>query len=90
MFLTILLFPLNFLLEFLLPLTGTIYAKENHSRWIAFWLISLLQLAFITPFLSLLFEGWLVSLINILIAFGKLMALKVNLVSNYLYRSILC
>ncbi len=90
MFLTILLFPFNLLLEFALPLVGTVFAKQNHGRWIAFWLITLLQLTFVTPFLSLLFEGWVISLINILIAVAKLVVLKLELVTLDLYRLTHC
>lgn len=56
MFLLILLFPINLAMCYLLPMLGTIYARENMAKWICYWLLVLVSKWTIIPALGLFFE----------------------------------
>ncbi len=80
MFIVILLTPLVFLTCWVLPFVGTVFSKEQSSKWIAFWILQIAAAWTIIPFLGLFFECEMQMLFKILIAVGLIFALSPALV----------
>jgi hypothetical protein len=80
MFIVILLTPIVFLACWVLPFVGTVFSKEQSSKWIAFWIFQIVAAWTIIPFLGLFFECEVLMLIKIVIALGLIFALNPTLV----------
>lgn len=80
MFLVILLSPLVFLACWLVPFIGTIFSKEQSSKWVAFWILQTIATWTAIPFLGLIFECEVQMIAKILIAFTLIFVLNQSLV----------
>jgi len=80
MFLVILLTPLVFLTCWALPFVGTVFSREQSSKWIAFWLLQIAASWTLIPFLGLIFECEVQMVAKIVVALALIFVLNPALV----------
>ncbi len=76
MFLLILLSPLLLLACWVLPLLGTLFAKQNTEKWVAFWILSIVLSYTLYPLLELVLDCEYVMIIHIVVTLAMMALLS--------------